>query len=144
MSRTEKNNKIINQENNNLDAESLLKEKEELELLKQEILKEKEELALEKEAFRIEKINVEQELQSQKNTIKLTKEIEKKDFAEARRTAEILKQDIVKIKVPVDKNNRDDLLVPVTINGYTWTIKRGETVEVPAAVADLLEQADYL
>ena len=68
----------------------------------------------------------------------------KKDFEEAKRTAEKLNKDLVKIKIPIDKENPKEKLVPVTINGWTWTIKRGETVEVPEAVSKILEEANYI
>ena len=48
---------------------------------------------------------------------------------------------MVRIKIPVDPLNKDDLQVPVMINGYLWNIKRGETVEVPSVVADILQEA---
>ena len=66
------------------------------------------------------------------------------DFEEAKRTADKLNKDLVKIKIPMDKENPGEKLVPVTINGWTWTIMRGETVEVPEAVAKILEDANYI
>lgn len=146
-----KNNKKNNNNQNDITStEEVITEKEllesmqEIKQMQQDLIKEKQEFALEKEAFRLEKENIEKELKKQQKSVELTKDLDKKDFAEARRTAEILKQDMVKIKIPVDKSNKDDLLVPVTINGYTWTIKRGEQVEVPQEVYNLLEQADYI
>ena len=68
------------------------------------------------------------------------KELEK----EAQETAKKVKENIVRIKVPVDPMNPKDLMVPVVINGYQWLIKRGETVEVPEQVAKILEDAKYI
>ena len=56
----------------------------------------------------------------------------------------------VKVRIPrisSDPNRPNDLdkiPVPVTINGYTYSIKRGETVEVPEEVARILEESGYL
>jgi hypothetical protein len=35
-------------------------------------------------------------------------------------------------------------VVPVCINGYLYYINRGQTVEVPETVADILAQAQYI
>lgn len=66
------------------------------------------------------------------------------DEKEAKATAKELKKDMVKIKIPVDPQNPKDIVVPVMINGYMWFINRGETVEVPAEVANILENAKYI
>lgn len=50
----------------------------------------------------------------------------------------------VTIRIPVDKQNKSDLVVPVCINGRKYHIKRGETVEVPEVVADILAGAGYI
>ena len=58
---------------------------------------------------------------------------------------EINQQQKVRIRIPVDPlNPKDTMPVPVTINGYTWNIKRGETVEVPDEVARILAEAKYI
>lgn len=75
------------------------------------------------------------------NEVKITEEqIEK----EAKETAKKVKAKMVRIKIPVDPLNPKDLMVPVVINGYLWNIKRGETVEVPENVANILENAKYI
>jgi len=55
----------------------------------------------------------------------------------------------VSVRIPkLSKQGRhdpeDDIAVPVTINGYTFRIKRGERVTVPQAVADILDESGYL
>lgn len=51
----------------------------------------------------------------------------------------------VKIRIPVDRLNPKDLApVPVCVNGYTYFIKRGETVSVPETVAQILEESGYM
>lgn len=50
----------------------------------------------------------------------------------------------VRIKVPADKLNKEDVIVPVCINGYTYQIKRGEWVDVPEEVAKILDDAGYM
>lgn len=66
------------------------------------------------------------------------------DKKEALKTAKELKKATVRIKIPVDPLNPKDLVVPVMINGYIWQIKRGETVDVPEEVANILENAKYI
>lgn len=73
--------------------------------------------------------------------IKVTEEEMEK---EAKETAKKVKEKMVRIKLPIDPQNPKDLMVPVVINGYQWLIKRGETVEVPENVANILENAKYL
>lgn len=50
----------------------------------------------------------------------------------------------VRVKIPADPLNKGEQTVPVGINGYFYYIRRGETVEVPQTVADLLERAQYI
>lgn len=46
----------------------------------------------------------------------------------------------VKIKLPLTRTEKDDVYVGV--NGNTYQIKRGETVEVPESVAEVLQHKD--
>lgn len=65
--------------------------------------------------------------------------------AQARTTGEVLaQQKKVRIKIPEDRKNPANRVVPVGINGYLYYINRGETVEVPEAVAEILSQASYI
>jgi hypothetical protein len=48
----------------------------------------------------------------------------------------------VTIKLPIDDRLQDPQ--PVGINGYFYHIKRGEKVEVPLAVKEILENAGLL
>lgn len=54
------------------------------------------------------------------------------------------KSDKVRIKIPIDPMNKSDKVVPVCINGHLYRITRGESVEVPAIVAEVLEQGGYI
>ena len=59
--------------------------------------------------------------------------------------AALKKEAKVRIKIPGDPLNKNDHSpVPVTINGYRYEIKRGETVDVPETVAKVLERAGYI
>ena len=49
-------------------------------------------------------------------------------------------QQKVSIKIPLTRDQKDDVFVGV--NGKTWLIKRGVTVEVPRYVADLIERSE--
>ncbi len=64
----------------------------------------------------------------------------------ARQTNKELKntQKTVDVIIPISERNPDDLLVPVTINGYTYQIKRGEEVKVPEEVKRILKEAKYI
>ena len=65
--------------------------------------------------------------------------------AQARSTGAVLaKEKKVRIKIPEDHKNPMNRVVPVCINGYLYYINRGETVEVPEMVADILSQAQYI
>lgn len=46
----------------------------------------------------------------------------------------------VKIKLPLTRNEKDD--VYVCVNGKSYQIKRGETVEVPDFVAEVLQNKE--
>ena len=48
----------------------------------------------------------------------------------------------VKIKLPLTKYEKDDQYVAV--NGKTYQIKRGETVEVPESVVEVLENREKM
>lgn len=48
----------------------------------------------------------------------------------------------VKIRIPLTRYEKDD--VYVAINGKSYLIKRGETVEVPEAVAEVLENREKM
>ena len=48
------------------------------------------------------------------------------------------------ILIPVDKQNKDDAVVPVCINGYIYQVQRGKKVEVPESVAGILRNAGYI
>lgn len=54
------------------------------------------------------------------------------------------KEKKVRIKIPVDALNPKDLNVTVQVNGYTFLIMRGETVEVPESIANILSEAKYI
>lgn len=48
--------------------------------------------------------------------------------------------DKVKIKLPLTRTEKDD--VYVCVNGKSYQIKRGETVEVPDFVAEVLQHKE--
>lgn len=75
------------------------------------------------------------------------KELSDRELAmDSKKTAKELKetQKMVTVIVPISERNPDDKVVPVTINGYTWQIKRGEEVEVPEEVKRILKEAKYI
>lgn len=75
------------------------------------------------------------------------KELSDRELAmEAKKTSQKLKntQKMVQVIIPKSERNPDDKAVPVTINGYTWNIKRGEEVEVPEEVKRILKEANYI
>ena len=48
----------------------------------------------------------------------------------------------VKVKLPLTRNEKDD--VYVCVNGESFLIKRGETVEVPDYVAEVLQHREEM
>ena len=86
-------------------------------------------------------INNVEEVQVEETKIMSEAEIDKV----AKETGVALKaEEKVKIKIPVDQLNKNDDSVPVVVNGYIYQIKRGERVEVPEVVANILEEAGYI
>lgn len=51
---------------------------------------------------------------------------------------------IPRLGTPQRPEELDDIPVPVTVNGYTFLILRGQAVEVPQSVAEILEESGYL
>lgn len=74
------------------------------------------------------------------------KEIPEKELKqESVSTGESLKKEKqVTIVVPKSELNPKDKMVPVTINGYTYRIIRGEEVTVPVTVKNILKEAKYI
>ncbi len=78
---------------------------------------------------------------------KVQKEISDAEMTKtAKNTQKELKntQKMVAVTIPVSELNPMDKVVPVTINGYTWQIKRGEEVLVPEEVKRILKEAKYI
>ncbi len=51
-------------------------------------------------------------------------------------------QELVKIRLPKNKELQDDVFV--SVNHRTWLIQRGVTVEVPACVAEVLQHSEEM
>ena len=63
----------------------------------------------------------------------------------AQNTGAVLKKEKkVRIKIPLNRKNPADCVVPVGINGYFYYINRGQSVEVPESVAQILSEAQYI
>ena len=60
-------------------------------------------------------------------------------MAEAKKTDAVEKK-TVKIRIPREKGNNADVFV--WVNEKTWLIKRGEEVEVPECVAEVLRNRE--
>ena len=54
----------------------------------------------------------------------------------------VKKEETVKIKLP--RGRKEDGDVFVSVNERTWLIKRGEEVEVPVCVAEVLEHQEQM
>jgi len=48
------------------------------------------------------------------------------------------------VYIPIEKTNKDDVVVPVCLNGYIYKINRGVDVAVPQSVAEVLRNAGYI
>lgn len=51
-------------------------------------------------------------------------------------------KETVKIRLPLSRDERED--VYVAVNGKSYLIRRGETVEVPVEVAEVLERREQM
>jgi deoxycytidine triphosphate deaminase len=60
----------------------------------------------------------------------------------ATETKPVEKKKTVKIKLPLTRTEKDD--VYVAVNGKSYLIKRGETVEVPESVAEVLQHKEEM
>ena len=58
--------------------------------------------------------------------------------------AALKKEKKVRIKIPLNRKNPADCVVPVGVNGYMYYINRGQSVEVPESVAGILSEAQYI
>ena len=52
------------------------------------------------------------------------------------------KEKMVKIRIPRERANQEDVFV--SVNMRTWLIKRGETVEVPECVTEVLQHQEEM
>lgn len=48
------------------------------------------------------------------------------------------------VKIKLEKTRKEQADVYVAVNGKSWLIKRGEYVEVPASVAEVLENRERM
>lgn len=53
-------------------------------------------------------------------------------------------KETVKIKIPLTRDNPDKEDVYVAVNGKTYLIKRGEYVDVPKCVAEVLSRSEQM
>ena len=65
---------------------------------------------------------------------------EKAAVAAAKEPVNELGEKLVTIKLPITKENQAD--VKVRVNHRTWTIKRGEYVQVPECVVKVLDNSE--
>ena len=66
-------------------------------------------------------------------------------MAEAKKnteTAEKTAENMVKIKLPRNRKEEDDMFV--SVNERTWIIKRGVEVEVPECVAEVIRNSELM
>ena len=57
-------------------------------------------------------------------------------------TETVAKEKKVKIKIPLTRTEKNDVFVGV--NGRSWLIKRGEEVEVPECVVEVLRHKEEM
>ena len=61
-------------------------------------------------------------------------------MAETKKKEQTEQEELISIRLPLTKELQSDVFVRV--NHRTWLIKRGETVQVPACVVEVLEHAE--
>lgn len=136
--------KTQEQENiNNVSNETNIDFLKEIEIKKQEMEKASEEI--DKKLKELEEKNKLVEGKVNQIEIKLNEIPEKELKAESLSTGETLKKEKqVTLMIPKSELNPKEKIVPVTINGFTYIIKRGEKVTVPETVENILTEAGYL
>lgn len=53
-------------------------------------------------------------------------------------------EDKVAVRIPTIPGEKEDTYVECCINGYNYIIKRGESVSIPASIAELLTNAGII
>ena len=69
-----------------------------------------------------------------------TKEVKQAETKEVKQAE--TKEKMVKIRIPRERANQEDVFV--SVNMRTWLIKRGETVEVPECVTEVLQHQEEM
>lgn len=89
---------------------------------------------------------VKEEAKEQATSFSKLKEVDKVTLRnDSIQTGEELKKEAkITITIPKSELNPHEMNVPVTVNGWTYNIKRGERVEVPMTVFNILKEAKYL
>lgn len=108
-------------------------------MTEEELLKKQAELEEKEKALEEKELNLAKEEEQQVNV-----QLEENRIALSTKEALDLEPKIP-VRIPVSEVNPGDTdAIPVTINGYTYTIKRGEMVAVPQSVYMLLLEAKYI
>lgn len=125
---------------------SLDETKTELKETKAELANAKEDLESTKKEKGLTEEEFKKVLEEQKSMFNLSKtELKKMAEEDSKNTKEALDaEEKVQIKIPIDPLNPKDLVVAVSINGYTYQINRGQKVTVPESVAELLTIGGYI
>ncbi len=105
-----------------------------------------EEMKIEASEDKVEVAEPKVETKTESENIEEKKHLTDADFdREAKKWGKIYaKEPKRKIKIYLPKDSKDTAPVPVIINGYSYFINKGETVEVPESVAKILENANYI
>lgn len=87
-----------------------------------------------------------EEAKEQTNSFSKLKEVDKATLRnDSIQTGEELKkEEKIAVVIPRSELNPHEMNVPVTVNGWTYNIKRGERVEVPVTVYNILKEAKYI
>lgn len=56
------------------------------------------------------------------------------------KTEKVAKEKTVKIRLPITREQKDDVFV--SVNARTWQIQRGKEIEVPECVAEVLRNQE--
>lgn len=59
---------------------------------------------------------------------------------ETTKTEKVAKEKTVKIRLPITRDMKDDVFV--SVNARTWQIKRGNEIDVPECVAEVLRNQE--
>ncbi|MCI8460438.1 MAG: hypothetical protein HFE81_03500 [Bacilli bacterium] len=141
---TEEKDKILETKEQELNKkeQNLIEQENKLNALSEKLSKKYEEIESKIENLKSSTEEIQENIQNFPSTKEYSKEAL---ISESKSVGEILSEgEKIRITIPKSEINPLEKNVPVTINGYTYNILRGENVEVPIEVYNILKESKYI